>query len=331
MIRLTVGESERGRRLDRILRTRLPLRKLGDIYGMIRRGEVRVDGRKRAVRYRLREGQQLRIALDPAELDAGKGLKAREVGRLRNTAFFRENFRLIFEDEVLLVCDKPTGLVVHSGTGHTDGETLRDLVASYLSDKGARGGAIAPLPVHRLDRDTSGVILIAKTQPSLRALHDSFRRRAVTKDYRAVCHGRPQPGEGRIEVPLAKRFDRNRGAKVRVEKGGVYSHSAYRVLGSNMKCSLLHIRLHTGRTHQIRVHLAHNGWPVVGDARYGNESLDRELFSGGARRRLYLHALELQVPHPVTGTVMRFSAPLPSGFEKLPGRHSDSRRGRPIA
>jgi 23S rRNA pseudouridine955/2504/2580 synthase len=174
-------------------------------------------------------------------------------------------------------------------------------------------------PAHRLDRDTSGVILIAKNKPALRRLHESIRRGEVIKQYAAVCHGRPPHDEGEIAVTLVRGRDRQGETTMRVGErrgDGMFSRSVYRLSACEHGLSRLEVFLDTGRTHQIRIHFAHVGAPVVGDARYGDAALDNELFSGrpDVVRRLYLHAQKLEIPGMSGGKRLSIKSPLPEEF-----------------
>ncbi|MBN1307270.1 MAG: RluA family pseudouridine synthase, partial [Chitinispirillaceae bacterium] len=177
MQHITIGPEDAGCRLDRVVRKRLALLPLAGIYTLIRKGGVRVGGRKTRQDYRLREGEVLEIDVDAAEVAAPR-TPEQSLARLRSTSFYKKNFSIIYEDDHLLACNKPPGLVVHPGSGHQRSDTLIELAAAYLLDKsGAAAGEEAAL-VHRLDRDTSGVILIAKNKRTLRSLHEAFLQHA---------------------------------------------------------------------------------------------------------------------------------------------------------
>jgi RluA family pseudouridine synthase len=320
MISITVTENEAGCRLDRIVRKRLHLMSLSGVYALIRKGGVRVAGRGKVGQgYRLCEGDLIEIDADASELAAPGRDSYGDLARLVNTAFFKRNFRVLHEDRDFLACNKPAGLVVHPGTGHLRCDTLIDLAAAHLLAGGTvkERGEIAP--AHRLDRDTSGVILIAKNKPALRRVHEAIRTGAVVKQYAAICHRRPPEDEGEIAVKLIRGRDGQGETTMRVGKqgeGGMFSRSVYRVSVYERGLSRVEVFLDTGRTHQIRIHLAHVGAPVVGDTRYGDTELDKELFSRlpGAKRRLYLHAQKLEVPGVSGRKKLSVNAPLPEEF-----------------
>lgn len=322
MISIQAGENEIGCRLDRVLRKKLPLLSLSRIYSLMRKGGVRVSGRKVKLDYRIQEGDLLEIDADPSELAATKQeLKTPDLARLAKTEFFKQRFHVLYEDSDLLACNKPAGLVVHPGTGHLQNDTLIDLATAYLlSGKKIKSPEDISL-VHRLDRDTSGVILIAKNKPAVRRLQESFRERELVKEYVALCHGRPPKDKGEIFLRLARGRDRNGETTMRVDQTGVPSRSTYRVDAFYNGMSRVEVQLITGKTHQIRIHLAHTGAPIIGDERYGNAELDKALFTRDPRiaRRLYLHALRIEVPHPKNGKIQIIKAPMPEEFKKVIG------------
>jgi 23S rRNA pseudouridine955/2504/2580 synthase len=319
VITIPVTEKEAGCRLDRIVRKRLPLMSLAAIYTFIRKGGVRISGRKAKQDYRLQLGDRIEIDADASELAVADPQQQEGMAQLVRTDFFKRNFHLIHEDRDLLACNKPAGLVVHPGTGHLRRDTLIDLATAYLlAGKKIKEPDDIAL-VHRLDRDTSGVICIAKNKPALRLLHESFRARSLVKLYVAICHGRPPKTEGEVAVNLVRDRDEQGETVVRVHESGMPSRSTYRLDAFHGGLSRVEVFLDTGRTHQIRVHLAHIGAPIVGDVRYGNPELDNALFArkAGAERRLYLHALKIELPGSHNNRRMVIKAPLPKEFGEV--------------
>lgn len=318
MHEIITGPEEAGCRTDRIVRKRLALMPLSAVYTLFRKGKIRVNGKKVRQNYRLKSGDRLQVDVDQAEF-APSGGPDRSLRNLTGTSFFRKNFSVIFEDDYLIACNKPPGLVVHPGSGHRKNDTLIELAAAYLCKKQSTGKKGEHALVHRLDRDTSGVILIAKNKRTLRMLHEMFKRHALVKEYRALCHRRPPENEDSITVSLIRSQNRNNGMKMRIGPTGSEARSSYRLLTFYQGISHVAVFLETGRTHQIRVQMAHLGAPIVGDVRYGDRQLDRELFSGKAPR-LYLHAYRLSLQHPVTGKNLTLKAPLPRTFTALLNR-----------
>jgi 23S rRNA pseudouridine955/2504/2580 synthase len=318
MVTIPITINEAGGRLDRLLRKKLPLKTLSDIYRMIRTGFARVNGKKVRENHRLQEGDILELRIDESELSAGKPSAGDAPADLSKTEFFRRNLKIVYEDDAIIACDKPPHIVVHSGTGHEGSATLIDLVKCYMRTKLHKDKDADPVLVHRLDRDTSGIILIAKNKGVVRRLHERLRDHEITKQYIAVCHGWPKKEKGVIEVNLAKTLEENSGTKMSIDDHGVYSKTEYIVESSTALLSKVQLTLFTGRTHQIRVHMAHIGCPVVGDVRYGDPARDAELFNhGGIGKRLYLHAGLISFSHPQTGKKLTLTAPEPEEFAKI--------------
>lgn len=216
---------------------------------------------------------------------------------------------IVYEDDDLVVVNKPAGLVVHPAPGHYTG-TLVNALLHHCPNLSGIGGVARPGIVHRLDQDTSGLIVVAKSQPAMDGLVKAFSSHAnIEKTYLAVCHGRPRLEAGRIENLIGRHpVDRKRMAIV--EKNGKVAITNWRVFDSSrQQTTAIECRIETGRTHQIRVHMASLGCPVIGDAVYGKSALDRKLSPVPARQML--HAWRLRLWHPVEGREMSFEAPIP--------------------
>jgi 23S rRNA pseudouridine1911/1915/1917 synthase len=259
---------------------------------LIENEEVTVDGCVCKPAYRVQRGQQVTVSLPPE--------KPKLTLRPQHIPL-----DIIHEDDYLLVVNKPAGLVVHPAPGHPDGTLVNALLAHCptIADVGHRE---RPGIVHRLDKETSGALVIAKDDPTLKGLQGQFRRREVSKTYTALVDGQVQPPEGIIEVPVG-RDDRDR-KKMAATRDGQYARTMYRVAETYKSHTLLEIHPYTGRTHQIRVHLAWLGYPVVGDTTYGHRH-QRLL-----QDRHFLHAARLRFTHPATREEMTFEAPLPSAL-----------------
>ena len=216
---------------------------------------------------------------------------------------------VVYEDEHMVVVDKPAGLVVHPAPGHYTG-TLVNALLHHCQNLSGIGGVARPGIVHRLDQDTSGLIVVAKSQPAMDGLVKAFAsHKNIEKTYLAVCHGRPRLDAGRIENLIGRHpVDRKRMAIV--EKNGKTAITNWRVFDcSRQQTTAIECRIETGRTHQIRVHMASLGCPVIGDAVYGKSALDRKLTPVPARQML--HAWRLRLWHPVEGREMSFVAAIP--------------------
>jgi 23S rRNA pseudouridine1911/1915/1917 synthase len=301
----TVAPEEAGTRLDAYLAAHISTISRTRLKHAIADGDVLVSGRTAKPSHKLRAGEQIELEL-PAPPVA---------------EFQPEEIPLdiVFEDDALVVVNKPAGMVVHPAAGVASG-TLANALAFHFQELSGRGGALRPGIVHRLDRDTSGLLVVAKTESAHEHLADQFRERAVFKSYVALVHGVLREERGRIEQPLAR--DPQNRTRMAVVRGGRYALSLYRVRQRFARFTLLDVEIKTGRTHQIRVHLAWLKHPVVGDKVYGGGRdatvTDARLRAALTRlSRQFLHAERLGFHHPSTGDYLKFTAPLPAGLTQL--------------
>ena len=298
-----IGSEHAGLRLDAFLASQIEGWSRARLQKLIENEDVLVNGKPSKSSYKLREGDELEIELTAAP----------------TTDFAPENIPIdvVYEDDTLVVVNKPAGLVVHPAAGTPSG-TLANALAFHFQQLPARG--VRPGIVHRLDRDTSGLIVVAKTEAALENLSDQFRDRTVFKSYVALVHGRMSPDSGKIDQPLAR--DRSNRTRMAVVRGGRNALTLYRVRRSFDRFTLLDVELKTGRTHQIRVHLAWLKHPVVGDETYGggrdNTIQDPQLRAHVRNlKRHFLHAEKLSFTHPTTGEVVKFESPLPAELSAL--------------
>lgn len=280
------------------------------LQALIEDGRVCVNGRAVGKSYKLAPGDRVTL----------------EVPDRRRSRLVAEPMPLtiVFEDDDVLVLDKPAGLVVHPGAGVSTG-TLVHALLHHAPAIAAVGGEGRPGIVHRLDRDTTGLMVVAKSEPAFLALVEALRQRDVRRTYRAIVWGDPGPEEGVIDLPLG-RDPRNRTRMAVVRGGGREAVTRWRVLERYGPASLLELGLETGRTHQIRVHLAALRMPVMGDPAYGGRvrkslslrpaerSLADALLRGLARQAL--HAVRLEFEHPVSGERLAFESPIPEDFTR---------------
>ena len=290
---LEVGAAEAGERLDALLARTYPDLSRSAVQRLIELGDVSVDGRAVRASFRPSSGQHVAIRIPPPT-------EARLVSRARDLS-------IVYEDADVLVVDKPAGLVVHPAPGHPD-DTLANALRARYPDLQI-GGELRPGIVHRLDKDTSGLLVVAKNDRAMASLVEQMARKAVLKEYVALVHGSPRVAEGVIDAPIARNpRDRKRMAVV---AGGREARTHFRVLERFPGYTLVEARLETGRTHQIRVHFASLGHPLVGDAVYGRgkESL-------GVSRQ-FLHARRLAFALPSTGATMTFESPLPTDLQAV--------------
>jgi 23S rRNA pseudouridine955/2504/2580 synthase len=296
---LTIGDESAGQRLDNFLAKTLKGVPRSHIYRLLRGGEVRVNSRRADAAYKLEEGDRLRIPpVRVGEKTSAPGIRPEQVRGIEQAILYR--------DEVLLALDKPTGLAVHGGSGISLGviEQLRQVFPHQPFME----------LVHRLDKETSGILLVALKRSALTRLHHSLREGKVGKRYLALVAGDWKEKQRHVRLPLHKFVNREGERRVLVSDEGKAAHTIFRLLRTAGGFSLLDAELRTGRTHQIRVHLAHLGYPILGDEKYGDFALNRSLKSRGLRR-MFLHAAHLAFDHPASGAAMELDAPLPSDLK----------------
>jgi 23S rRNA pseudouridine955/2504/2580 synthase len=297
---VAVDADDDGMRLDRWLRQRFPDVPLGALSRVVRTGQVRVDGGRAKLETRLAAGQSVR--LPPIAAAAGAVAPRPEGDAAALEAM------VIHRDDALVVLNKPYGLSVQGGSGvsrHVDG-----MLEAWRDRKGRK-----PRLVHRIDRETTGVLVVALSRAAAAALAEAFKGRDAHKDYLALVRGHPSPAAGRISTWLGR--DPADGERMAVLPGktkeAVRATSLYETLDRSGQLSLLKLSPVTGRTHQLRVHCAHMGVPIVGDTKYFN--VENWTLPGGLQNRLHLHARRIRLPHPAGGE-LDVSAPLSPHFRQ---------------
>lgn len=320
-----VESDEAGMRLDRWFKVHYPGLGFGPLQKLLRSGQVRIDGGRVKSDTRVQPGQMIRIP--PMEVDAKKGgpIAGRELKHSSDHELLSR--MLLHEDEKVIVLNKPAGIAVQGGSGvnrHID-----QMLEAWTSPKGEK-----PRLVHRLDRDTSGVLVIARTRGAAQKLTAAFRERDTKKTYWSLVMGVPKKREDKISTWLVKEQtpdgDRMRIAK-HGEDGADHAVSFYRIIEqAAQNYAWLEMEPYTGRTHQLRVHAAHIGHPIIGDPKYFEADLNWA-FPGGVQNRLHLHARRIDIPHP-NGGRLRVTAPLPPhmvqtwnlfGFDQTAGDEED--------
>ncbi|NTV11165.1 MAG: RluA family pseudouridine synthase [Zoogloea sp.] len=295
-----IDEASEGQRIDNYLLRVCKGVPKSHVYRILRSGEVRVNSRRVAQTYRLQAGDEVRIP--PVRVSQEDPAAA--------PVPFGKPFDIVYEDEALLGLNKPAGLAVHGGSGVSFGviEQLRRQrpEARFLE------------LVHRLDRETSGLLIVAKKRSALTVLHDMMREGKVGKRYLTLVAGRWVNQLQHVKLPLLKYLTEDGERRVSVNREGKEAHSIVRLVRRWREASLLEVELKTGRTHQIRVHLTHLGFPLYGDDKYGDFALNKSLEKAGLKR-MFLHAFQLRFHHPLTDQPIELQAGLPDELEAYLG------------
>lgn len=292
---ITISDDEAGQRIDNFLLARLKGVPKSMIYRIVRKGEVRVNKGRIKAEYKLAAGDVVRVPpVRVAEREeTAVSAKLGKVAALADC--------ILYEDDYLLILNKPSGTAVHGGSGLSFGviEALRALrpEAHFLE------------LVHRLDRDTSGVLLVAKKRSALRSLHEQLRMKRIQKDYLALVRGQWQSHCKTVQAPLLKNILQSGERIVRVRGEGKPSETRFKVEERYEFATLIKASPITGRTHQIRVHTLHAGHPIAFDDRYGDREFDQQLVGTGLKR-LFLHAASLRFEHPGSGKFLHVEAPI---------------------
>lgn len=297
-----IEQSRPGERFDVFLHRRYPAMSRSAILRLIQQNCVRVNGRPIKPSHTPRAGEVVEVEWpDPKPAELQPVPMALDI---------------LFEDDSLLVINKPPGLVVHPAAGHETGTLVHALLHHCAGQLSGIGGVSRPGIVHRLDKDTTGVMVVAKTDAAHLALARQFALRQVTKVYHALVCGALPHEEGEIQAAIARHPSHRKCMTVSEERGRL-AHTSFTVLERLSEVTLVEARLHTGRTHQIRVHFQYIGFPLLGDQTYGaraNRRLGERL--GFLPSRQMLHATQLTLRHPVTGETMTWEAPWPADFQE---------------
>jgi len=298
---LTISEEDAGQRIDNFLLRVCKGVPKSHIYRVLRSGEVRVNKGRIDQTYRLQDGDVLRV---PPIRIAEKASAAVAPGA---------EFRILLEDNHLLVIDKPAGVAVHGGSGVSYG-VIEQLRASRPEAKFLE-------LVHRLDRDTSGILLLAKKRSALTNLHEQIRDGLTDKRYLTLVHGDWKNARQHIKLPLHKYSTADGERRVRVQEDGQVSHTVFSLIRRYGEFALLEAELKTGRTHQIRVHLSASGFAIVGDDKYGDFTLNKALQKADGERvafkRMFLHAHQISFTHPDSGKTVTLKAGLPPECQRF--------------
>ncbi|RUO81562.1 23S rRNA pseudouridine(955/2504/2580) synthase RluC [Idiomarina tyrosinivorans] len=300
----SIDDGHAGQRIDNYLIAQLKGVPKSLVYRILRKGEVRVNKKRCKPDYKLQVGDQVRIP--PVKVQEKAPLPSSKLEQVQQL-----ESAILYEDDAFMVINKPSGMAVHGGSGLQFGliEGLRAL----------RPNSKQLELVHRLDRDTSGLLLVAKKRSMLRVLHQQLRDKQVDKRYLALVRGQWQKTTRKVAAPLKKNTLQSGERIVRVDEQGKPSETAFRIYRRYAEATLVEASPITGRTHQIRVHTLHAGHPIAGDPKYGDQKFDQMMTERGLNR-LFLHAWQLRFNHPKTGKAMQFEAPLDTVLETVLSR-----------
>ncbi|BAU06727.1 RluA family pseudouridine synthase [Fischerella sp. NIES-3754] len=299
MTEISLQVEEQGERLDRYLTERLTDLSRSRIQQLIEQGQVQLNGKVcTSKKTSVKRGDRISLEILPAE---PLELAPQDIP-----------LDILYEDDQLLILNKPAGLVVHPAPGHPDG-TLVNAILAHCPNLPGIGGVQRPGIVHRLDKDTTGAIAIAKTEFAHQHLQAQLKSKTAQREYLGVVYGVPKTENGTVDLPIGRHpVDRKKMAVVSPEKGGRHATTHWRILERLGNYTLMHFQLETGRTHQIRVHSAHIGHPIVGDPVYSSGRSVGVNLPGQA-----LHAWRLRLQHPVSEEWIEVTAPIPQTFKTL--------------
>ncbi|AJG91709.1 RluA family pseudouridine synthase [Bacillus anthracis] len=291
VVQVTVAEEQKSERIDKFVAEINGEWSRSQVQQWIKDDVVTVNGKSVKVNYKVKENDEITVTIpDPEELD----IQAEDM-----------NLEIYYEDADVLVVNKPRGMVVHPAPGHTSGTLVNGLM-HHCTDLSGINGVMRPGIVHRIDKDTSGLLMVAKNDMAHESLVNQLVARTVTRRYKAIVHGVIPHDKGTIDAPIAR--DKKERQSMTVDENGKHAVTHFQVLERFKDFTLVECRLETGRTHQIRVHMKYIGYPLAGDPKYGpKKTLD---MNGQA-----LHAGILGFDHPRTGEYIQFEAPIPEVFE----------------
>ena len=295
MIRYIVEEKDNGKRLDAYIASQNTEITRTSAQRLIQEEHILVNGKKQKVAYKVTVGDE--ITLEEVEAKQIE-LKAQDIP-----------INIIYEDKDIIVVNKPKGMVVHPANGNPDGTLVNAVMAKCGDSLSGIGGEIRPGIVHRLDKDTSGLIIVAKNDKAHVKLSDQLKNHEIKKTYIALVRGVVKENEATIDMPIGRSTSDRK--KMAVTKNGKNAVTHIKVLKRYNKYTLLEISIETGRTHQIRVHLSHIGYPIIGDYIYSNGKNEFGVVGQ------CLHAKKLEFLHPITNKKLELEAPLPDYFEKI--------------
>ena len=285
MIEFKLLPHEANTRIDKLLRDHLESSSLSTIFSLLKKGKVKLNGKQCKGSDRGITGDTVKIFIDI------KTAKPKDSSG-RDKLFFEKNFKVIYEDNDIIVCNKQRGIAVHPGKSIKVGQSLIEMAQRYFTEKNEN---ITPKLIHRLDSETTGIILIAKNEEALEYYLKALKN--AEKYYIAICHGLFTKKSDIITAHLKRKSSASQGMVMEVVENGLKTHTEYEVIEQKSDYAIIKVKILTGRTHQIRVHMASIGHPIIGDNRYGDRELDKAFFTNeDFKKRLFLHAEELIIP-----------------------------------
>ncbi|WP_242122718.1 RluA family pseudouridine synthase [Sphingobium sp. Sx8-8] len=304
ILEAVIGEAQDGMRLDRALADLLPELSRERLKSLIVDGQVTTEGRTPNPSMKVAAGQAFAVTLPPpVQADA----VAQDIP-----------LAIVHEDADLIVIDKPAGLVVHPAAGNLDGTLVNALLHHCQGRLSGIGGVARPGIVHRIDKDTSGLLVVAKSDRAHEGLAQQFKDHSIDRLYAAIVYGVPQPGMGTVDTWIGRSDADRKKMAVHREGRGKHAVTHYRTEQKLRGAALVECRLETGRTHQVRVHMAHLGHPLIGDPVYGRERKGfKSILETLSFKRQALHAKRLGFIHPVTGEALRFDSEIPADMQEL--------------
>lgn len=308
--------SDADQRIDKFIRKYLPNAPLGGIFKWLRTGKIKVNQKKVDQTYRLNQEDHIEFYFSPEEMKQFQESHASKLRIQKET--LKQDLEVLYEDDVLLIINKPASLNVHPSDHKSNEASLIELVQDRLWSK-YNSLSFKPSLVHRIDRDTTGCIMIAKEKGTLEKLLTLLQQGYIQKTYHAIILGAPKESRGTIDAKLLRVENAKAEAKVRVDSSGQTAVTHFRLLKTEIceKYSLLECQIETGRTHQIRVHLAHVWTPIIGDKAYGDKKENSFALREYGINRQLLHAFSLSFPHPVSKKQLTILAPYPEDMKHL--------------
>lgn len=315
---IKINENQGEQRVDRFLKKRFVKAPLSFIFKSIRTNKIKVNGKKPKPETVLKKGDEVKLFFTPEQLDFTKK-EIKKTPTIYGTKFYTDNLKIAYEDDDLLVLSKLAGIAVHPGTKNYTGQTLLDVAQAYVKHQDQKQLGDSVNLVHRLDKDTSGLVILTKNDFTLRLMNDAIRERKIEKRYLALVKGELKKKNGLINMSLLRTEGKERSTKIVASKSEYAKESVthYKTVEKYGDFSLLEIKLETGRMHQIRVHFATLKHPLVGDKNYGDYKFNHTIKKRYGLRRHFLHAYYLEFNHPRSGKKLRIKAELTTDLKEF--------------